>query len=294
MSVSIILMSTATDRYIHTRRDSLSTVSSSVADELIRQNELNLMRNNIRVGRNQMLHIGDVYNNIFRPVGSTNSEIVQFKEPDKDKDRNTIKWKKYLIVALIMLIMLGITGWAVYYLIWLKRETSIKLVPRENWFRAESKNLTWPIKRIIVGHTANESCYSEVECMLQVLQVHRNHQHLSDIPYNFLIGGDGAIYEGRGFLYEGEHTSNSYGSSYNDIGIGVAFIGTFETNQPTSEQIEAFHEFIKYFIKEGKIVTDHKIFFHDQLAKPIIPADALLEVLEHFNQFHSSKFPPLF
>lgn len=296
MSVSFIVMSTATDRYRHSRRDSLSTVSSSVAAEIIRQNELNSMRNNIRVGRYQTLHIGDVYNNIFRSANSTNSDSVQLQVPDKDEDKKTFKRRKLLIGAVVMLIMLGVTAGAVYFVIGTNsiEDRAIEYVPHEKWFRVEMKTLTWPIKRIIVGHTANEGCYDEVECKLKILQMFMNYQNLSDIPYNFLIGGDGTVFEGRGFCYEGDHTSNSNGSSYNDIGIGVFFIGTFETVQPSNEQIEAFSKFIKQSVSKEVIVEDYKIFFHDHLTKPIIPADALLEVLTKINGFHSSKFLSLF
>lgn len=40
--------------------------------------------------------------------------------------------------------------------------------------------------------------------------------------FSFLIGGDGKVYEGRGWHKEGAHTYR-----YNKNSIGIAFIGTF-------------------------------------------------------------------
>lgn len=44
----------------------------------------------------------------------------------------------------------------------------------------------------------------------------------SFLSSSFLIGEDGRVYEGRGWRTEGAHT---YG--YNDLALGIAFIGDF-------------------------------------------------------------------
>lgn len=44
--------------------------------------------------------------------------------------------------------------------------------------------------------------------------------NFADIGYNFMIGGDGNIYEGRGWHKQGAHTSG-----YNRGSIGIAYIG---------------------------------------------------------------------
>lgn len=44
----------------------------------------------------------------------------------------------------------------------------------------------------------------------------------NDIGYNFLIGGDGNVYEGRGWGKHGAHSS-----PYNSKSIGICIIGNF-------------------------------------------------------------------
>jgi peptidoglycan recognition protein len=44
----------------------------------------------------------------------------------------------------------------------------------------------------------------------------------SDIGYNFLVGGDGNIYEGRGWIRVGAHTPG-----YNINSMGICLIGNF-------------------------------------------------------------------
>jgi N-acetylmuramoyl-L-alanine amidase len=45
----------------------------------------------------------------------------------------------------------------------------------------------------------------------------------NDIAFNFLIGDDGNVYEGRGWEVTGQHTP-----SFNEKSLGFAFIGNFD------------------------------------------------------------------
>ena len=58
----------------------------------------------------------------------------------------------------------------------------------------------------------------------------------SDIAYNFLVGGDGLAYEGRGWDQVGAHT---YG--YNIKSIGIALVGTFMKELPPNRQVKLLY-----------------------------------------------------
>ena len=51
----------------------------------------------------------------------------------------------------------------------------------------------------------------------------------NDIGYNFLVGGDGQAYEGRGWETLGAHASN-----WNSESIGICAIGTFTSSAPSA------------------------------------------------------------
>ena len=109
-----------------------------------------------------------------------------------------------------------------------------------------------------------------------------------------MIGDDGNVYEGRGFSFEGEHTSNLNGSSYNNIGIGVAFIGTFTATEISPIQQKVFEEFLKFFIEDGSIRSDYLLFFHDQISGPKhLPADKLFEAVKTWKNFYSGSLTKL-
>ena len=65
-------------------------------------------------------------------------------------------------------------------------------------------------------------------------------QGYDDIGYSFLIGGDGAIYEGRGWGKKGSHTY-----CYNQWGYGIAFIGRYFTTEPDDIMKDAYETFVQ-------------------------------------------------
>ena len=60
-----------------------------------------------------------------------------------------------------------------------------------------------------------------------------------DIGYNFLVGGDGKIYEGRGWDRVGAQVEN-----WNSKSVGISFIGSFMQTQPTAAALQAAKDLI--------------------------------------------------
>ncbi|KAG5676721.1 hypothetical protein PVAND_006533 [Polypedilum vanderplanki] len=163
------------------------------------------------------------------------------------------------------------------------------LISRDEWNAAPPKSgipfLESPIKRIIIAHTAGEFCDKENECKLVVKRIQTENSHLDDIPYNFLIGGDGKIYEGRGFEFQGQHTSNLYGTEYNSIGICIAFMGNYQNTEPTEKQLKLLTQFINHFIPR-EIYEDFIILSQDSLVFNNIKSDALNEAVSKLKNFY--------
>lgn len=94
--------------------------------------------------------------------------------------------------------------------------------------------------------------------------------------------------------FQGEHTSNPNATSYNDIGICVAFIGTFEVNQLSDNQIRAFNSFISYYVKSNVIDEDYKLFSQHQLMKMSVVPTALANTINSWKKFYSSEWNLIF
>lgn len=101
------------------------------------------------------------------------------------------------------------------------------------------------------------------------------YQNLMDIPYNFLVGGDGCAYEGCGWDFAGIHSGR-----LNKKIIGISFIGTFDSVGPPKQQLLAAQQLIELGVKEGKIANDYKLLGHRQVAGDRSPGDALYEIIK--------------
>uniref|UniRef100_T1JP23 Peptidoglycan-recognition protein n=1 Tax=Strigamia maritima TaxID=126957 RepID=T1JP23_STRMM len=139
---------------------------------------------------------------------------------------------------------------------------NITLVRREEWgSTAGVKQHNMPEKpgRIFVHHTNTEECKTTTDCIKLVRGEEKFHKELlgqGDIDVQFLIGGDGKVYEGRGWDATGPHTLG-YPNDF-----GVAFIGTFNKNFASVKMMNAFRELIICGIQHGAIKKDHSIYGH--------------------------------
>lgn len=187
------------------------------------------------------------------------------------------------------------------------------LVERHEWEAAPAKDgliaFELPARRIILTHTEDqiEGCTTRVgdedcrlisqlkllspqpECIERVKSVQALHSDLKDIPYNFLVGDDGYVYEGRGFEFQGEITKTSSASNFDDIGLFVAFIGTFADVEPTELQKSSLNDFLESSVRRDMIDENFIVLSQDQLTLSATPAQGLLEVTKSWNGFHSRK-----
>jgi hypothetical protein len=70
-----------------------------------------------------------------------------------------------------------------------------------------------------------------------------------DLPYHFLIGPDGRIFEGRPVEYEPESNTN-YALAGN---IGVELMGDFNRQRPSEAQLEAMARLVAWLCQDLKI-----------------------------------------
>ncbi|KAJ7307282.1 hypothetical protein JRQ81_009286 [Phrynocephalus forsythii] len=89
--------------------------------------------------------------------------------------------------------------------------------------------------------------------------------------FNFLIGEDGYVYEGRGWRSEGAHT---YG--YNDLSLGFAFIGTFTERPPNEAAWKALKCLLDFGVKIGYLASDYLIVAHSDISDLTSPGDPVL------------------
>lgn len=158
----------------------------------------------------------------------------------------------------------------------------LRMISRKDWLAQPPNNvlddLEIPVNRIIITHTATEMCETQAACTLSVriMQTfHMESRGWDDIGYNFIIGGDGAVYEGRGWDKQGAHTLG-----WNKGSIGVAFIGTFTKQTPPERQLKASFQLFEKGVGLKKLDENYKIYAHRQLIATESPGEAFYGVIK--------------
>lgn len=166
---------------------------------------------------------------------------------------------------------------------------NIRFISRNEWgAQPPSVPLTkmkLPVPYVIISHTATEGCTLQSDCTYRVRfaqSFHIESRKWSDISYNFLVGGDGYVYVGRNWDYMGAH---AFG--YNNISIGISFIGTFNTIKPNKRQLYAARKLIDIGVKNNKIATNYKLLGHRQVSGTLSPGDVLYGIIQTWPHWSS-------
>uniref|UniRef100_A0A6J0V0M9 Peptidoglycan recognition protein 1-like n=1 Tax=Pogona vitticeps TaxID=103695 RepID=A0A6J0V0M9_9SAUR len=135
----------------------------------------------------------------------------------------------------------------------------------------------------VIIHTSGTPCRSRAECARETRNVQDYHQRIKgwcDIAYSFLIGEDGYVYEGRGWRNEGAHT---YG--YNDLSLGIAFIGTFTEKLPNQAAWKALKCLLDFSVKVGYLASDYLIVAHSDISDMVSPGDPVRRELTKWSNY---------
>lgn len=96
-------------------------------------------------------------------------------------------------------------------------------------------------------------------------------QPACDIQYNFLVGGDGRIYEGRGFSLQG-----GMPDSFSSQTLTLAFMGNFIVVHPSDPQLKAAKDFLDSAAAKGYLDPSFRIAGAMQVRQSDSPGCALL------------------
>ncbi|XP_054264124.1 peptidoglycan recognition protein 3-like [Macrosteles quadrilineatus] len=139
------------------------------------------------------------------------------------------------------------------------------LVRREEWGAEPSyrpkPRLEHPIKWIKLTYsTFSRRCFTVKRCIKSVrnLQlVHINKAGIDDIQYNFMIGGDARVYEGRGWHLVPENERILL-KPWQDKFLEIAFIGDDKGFKipPSHAMYRAAWEVIQYGL-QNKFISEH-------------------------------------
>ncbi|XP_050343518.1 peptidoglycan recognition protein-like [Nymphalis io] len=145
------------------------------------------------------------------------------------------------------------------------------------------KYLPRPISLVIIQHTVTPACSTDAACeniVRSIQNVNMEQNNYWDIGISFLIGGNGKVYEGNGWLHVGAHT---YG--YNSKSIGISFIGNYNNDEPKPEALAAAKALIKCGVEQGHLTPDYHLVAHKQLIATESPGRKLYREIRTWQHF---------
>ncbi|VEN36681.1 unnamed protein product [Callosobruchus maculatus] len=162
------------------------------------------------------------------------------------------------------------------------------IISRKEWGAVPPKSVK-PLEQnpplyIVVHHSASPICTSEDACKRSIRGVQRYHMEnrgWEDIGYNFMIGGDGNIYEGRGWGVHGAHDPR-----HNANSLGVCLFGNFEETEPLDVQLEALKKFISCAASTNKVKVDYRLIGHKQSKPTLCPGKNLFKIIKTYPHFY--------
>ncbi|GFO44108.1 solute carrier family 22 member 21 [Plakobranchus ocellatus] len=163
------------------------------------------------------------------------------------------------------------------------------IVSRSEWNARAPKSVSYlshqPLQYAFIHHSDSPAeCLTKDRCASAVRSFqnyHMDSRGWHDIGYSFLIGGEGTVFEGRGWDRVGAHTKN-----YNSVGLGFCFIGNFMTKNPTQVQLNSAKRLIECGVELGKLKSNYTVRGHRDMGSTLCPGDILYNIIRGWPQYH--------
>jgi N-acetylmuramoyl-L-alanine amidase len=170
----------------------------------------------------------------------------------------------------------------------------IPFVTRAEWGAREPSepmdNMTTPVHHVFIHHTAApDQCHDNITCtrdLHSIQNFHIDSRKWGDIGYNFVLGGDGRIYEGRGWSEIGAHTYHM-----NNMSVALCLIGNFEHVAPPQLMLDLAQKWIECGVEKGIIAKDYELHGHRDQNCTACPGQQLYNIIMHWKQFKGGKLP---
>ncbi|XP_053672928.1 peptidoglycan-recognition protein SC2-like [Anopheles nili] len=162
-----------------------------------------------------------------------------------------------------------------------------RIVTRAQWGARAASTSQLPIRPapwVVMHHTAGAHCTTDAACAQQMRNIqsfHMDGNGWADIGYNFLVGENGAAYEGRGWGRQGAHAPG-----YNDRSVGMGVMGTFTNGIPNAAARNAAQQLISCGVSLGHIASNYWLIGHRQAVATACPGNAFFNEIRNWPRFN--------
>lgn len=196
------------------------------------------------------------------------------------------------ILALVLFLLVGIIIAVYLLLLQVPRPWPVShpfyLVERQMWWPYSEPLQAPPLNKfsvlnVILLHTRSEPCRDQSGCTEYVKQVQNDTWTRTGvhIPYNFLVGGDGKTYEGRG--WKAQHGFPELPGRNDTIVVGI--IGTYNDRRPEAVMYAEVKALLTESIRRFYLAPSYKLYGVVNGSQPENDGKALYVELQHFKHW---------
>ena len=111
------------------------------------------------------------------------------------------------------------------------------------------------VTHLIVHHSAGQTTSSDFAAVVRSYwDLHVNGRGWADIGYNWLVDGNGVVYQGRAFNLDGnKDVIGAHFSGYNANTMGICVIGNYNNQMPTGDALFSLNEMLAWKATELEI-----------------------------------------
>lgn len=111
------------------------------------------------------------------------------------------------------------------------------------------------VTHLIVHHSAGNTTSSDFAAVVRgYWDFHVNGRNWADIGYNWLVDGNGVIYQGRAFNLDGnKNVIGAHFSGHNANTMGICVIGNYNNTMPTGDALFSLNEMLAWKASELEI-----------------------------------------
>ncbi|XP_075990727.1 peptidoglycan-recognition protein SC2-like isoform X4 [Anticarsia gemmatalis] len=250
---------------------------------------------NLNVTKSSRVHIGPKFVSVTQNVDNT--EVVKGRilglELVSPQNTKRLRCSIAVFVCWAFVVACALTFFIFHYAL-AKQVYRLDLDIREPWYLRRGdwqampeygmELLDVPVRHVLIGHSALDYCSEKYVCIKKVLEIQSLHHRRgwADIGPNFLVSGNGLVFEGRGANLLGVMVK-----SWNRIGISIMFLGNYLRDQPTEIQFTNVNILLEELVRKRVLHPDYIMYGHCQVQGDVItPGPNLMDNLHNFDHWN--------
>jgi N-acetyl-anhydromuramyl-L-alanine amidase AmpD len=172
-------------------------------------------------------------------------------------------WQKYLLIAMVALLLLYLIGQAVRPRAYGIPITNVVYRLKRHWWKAYDTRELSQIDSVVIHHSLTKSGNAEAYA-----RYHVEENGWAGIGYHYVIGKEGSIEQTQLLKTASNHTSGQ-----NTRSVGICLTGNYDIQQPPPVQVEAAVKLIRYL--QDRLGRQLRITGHNEHSSKSCPGSNL-------------------